>query len=70
SAIQTARALPGDVPQADQALENAERALDEASRAIRDNNFNLAREKALAAKHSAYRAAKLKQKAKSSTKGE
>ncbi len=61
SAIQTARALPGEQPQATEALRDAEQQLDMASQAIREKDFTLAREKALAAKHSARRAAKIKQ---------
>jgi len=61
SAIQTARSLPGDQPQAAQALHDAELKLDQASQAIRDKDFALAREKALEAKHSARQAAKIKQ---------
>jgi len=42
-------------------LRDAEQQLDMASQAIREKDFTLAREKALAAKHSARRAAKIKQ---------
>ena len=61
SAIQTAKSLPGDQPQATEALHDAEQQRNQASQAIREKDFALAREKALAAKHSARRAAKIKQ---------
>ena len=61
SAIQTARELPGDEPKADAYLESAEKSLNEAAEAIRQERYERAHMKALEAKREAQRAAFVKQ---------
>jgi len=61
SAIKTASELPGDGPKADAYLKSAEKALQEAAEAIRQERYERAHLKALEAKRKAQRAAFIKQ---------
>jgi hypothetical protein len=61
SAIKTASELPGSGPKADAYLKSAEKALEEAAEAIRQERYERAHHKALAAKRDAQRAAFIKQ---------
>jgi len=61
SAIKTAQELPGDGSKADAYLEKAEKALEEAADAIKEERYERAHNKALEAKHNAQRAALIKQ---------
>jgi hypothetical protein len=61
SAIKTASELPGSGPKADAYLKSAEKALEEAAEAIRQERYERAHMKALEAKREAQRAAFIKQ---------
>ncbi|WP_265331371.1 DUF4398 domain-containing protein [Mariprofundus micogutta] len=61
TAIKTAQALPGDQMMADKHLQSAEKALEDAASAIKLEQYERARSKALEAKRHAQHAARLKQ---------
>ncbi|HKJ83110.1 MAG TPA: DUF4398 domain-containing protein [Mariprofundaceae bacterium] len=61
SAIETAKSLPADGKEADEALKSAEQSLQEAADAIEHQRFDHARSKALEAQRQAQRAARMKQ---------
>ena len=61
SAIKTAQELPGEEAMAEDYLEKAEQALQEAAAAIKEERFERAHNKALEAKRNAQRAALIKQ---------
>ena len=61
SAIKTAQELPGEEPKAEDYLEKAEQAMQEAAAAIKEERYDRAHNKALEAKRNAQRAALLKQ---------
>ncbi len=61
SAIKTAQELPGHEVRADKYLQSAEKALEDAAAAIRLEQYDRARNKALEAKRNAQQAAKFKQ---------
>jgi len=61
SAIKTASELPGAAPKAEAYLKSAEKALEEAAEAIRQERYERAHMKALEAKREAQRAAFIKQ---------
>ncbi|TLS68016.1 DUF4398 domain-containing protein [Mariprofundus erugo] len=61
SAIRTAQQLPGDPQKADRYLQSAEQALEEAAQAMRAEQYDRARNKALEARRNAQEAARIKQ---------
>ena len=61
SAIKTAQQLPGDEAMAEDYLEKAEQALEEAAAAIKEERYERAHNKAIEAKRNAQRAALIKQ---------
>lgn len=61
SAIKTAQEMPGSTAKADKYLKSAEKALQEAADAIKQERYDRARNKALEAKRSAQHAASVKQ---------
>jgi hypothetical protein len=61
SALQTAQELPGHSPASDQYLKSAEKSLEEAAEAIRQEHYERARSKALKARIEAQKAARIKQ---------
>jgi len=61
SAIKTAQQLPGDTSKAERYLQSAEQALSEAAEAIRTEQYDRARSKALEARLNAQEAARIKQ---------
>ncbi len=62
AAIQTAKSMPGESPEADRMLHSAEEMLDKAARAIDEQRFEEARQRALRARREAQRAARIKQR--------
>jgi len=61
SAISTAKSIPGGNVRATKILKSAEQTLQEAARAIEQEHYEEARQKALRAQRDAQRAAKIKQ---------
>ncbi len=61
SAVKTASELPGHSDASDRYLQSAERALEEAAEAIRQEHYEHARSQALKARRDAQKAARIKQ---------
>jgi len=64
SAMKTAQQLPGNTSKSDHYLQSAEEALDEAAEAMRAEEYDKARNKALEARRNAQEAARIKQQIK------